>query len=297
MEEKYQDISSFTTDEKTALLKSRYGGKLLFAGRKHPIVERIISLNKNTKPNPEKLAASEGIWALSLAEKYDIRVKYLVICPEQIRTPESQKLIAHFSDKVENMVIVSERIFETLSEKENAQGLLAVFHLNYRKPEEFVPSENSVIIILDGLEIPGNIGTILRSAEATGCDGIFLTNRKVRINHPKLLRSSMGSFFKVPIYDAEDTDGLIDILLKKRYEIILSDTESGRKYFEPQYKGKIALVMGSEKYGISEHFYGRGFGDVMIPMLGDMDSLNVGVAATILLYEASLKNRNLMDER
>lgn len=292
--EKIYDLTDFSTEDKINILKARYGGKLIFAGRRHGIVERIISLNKNTKPNPEKLAAMEGIWALTLAQKYDVKVKYLVICPEQIKTIESQKLIDYFIDRCESTIVVSERVFEQISEKENAQGLMAVLHLNYRDFEDFKVASNSVLIILDGLEIPGNIGTILRSAEAVNCDGVILTNRKVRINHPKLLRSSMGSIFKVPVYDVKDTDELINKLLDLDYEIILSDTASGRQYFEPSYGGRIALVMGSEKYGISDHFYNRGFKDVMIPMMGDMDSLNVGVAATILMYEIALKNKGII---
>lgn len=288
------DLSNYSTEDKIAILKERYGRKLIFAGRKHNIVERIISLNNNSKPNPEKLAAMEGIWALSLAKNYDVKVKYLVICPEQIKSIESQVLIDYFIDKCEETIVVSERVFDSISEKENAQGLMIVFHLNYSKPEDFKPQKNSVILILDGLEIPGNIGTILRSAEAAGCDGVFLTNRKVRINHPKFLRSSMGSIFKVPIFEVTNTDEVIDYLLKNNFEIILADTKSGTKYFEPDYSGRVALVMGSEKYGISEHFYNKGFGDVMIPMLGDMDSLNVGVATTILLYEACLKNKEIL---
>lgn len=290
----FQDISSYTAEEKIMLFKERYGRKLNFAGKKNGVVERIITLNKNSKPNPERLAVIEGIWALTLAGKYDIRVKHLVICPDLIKSIESQNLADHFINKCNEATVVSERIYAQLAEKDNGQGIMAVIYLDYTDYREFRPGESSVIVILDGLEIPGNVGTILRSSESVGAELVILNNRKVRLNHPKLLRSSMGSLFKVPVSEAENTDELIEWLEKEGYRIILADTASHSMYFDNDFKGRIALVMGSEKYGISDDFYKVGHEDVMIPMLGDMDSLNVGVAATILLYEAGLKNRGII---
>ena len=104
----------------------------------------------------------------------------------------------------------------------------------------------------------------------------------------------MGSVFKVPVIEAPDTPELIRQLVSWGYRIILADTDSPSKYYDLDYVGKIALVMGAEKYGISDWFYKAPHEDVMIPMLGDMDSLNVGVATTILLYEAAMKNKGFL---
>lgn len=289
------EINHLTTEAKENLLKERYGHKVGFVGKKHPVVDKIIAVNNNSKANPERLAILSGIWALTLAQKYEVPMKYLIICPAQLKTIESQRLIDYFIDRSEKTFIVSERVFATLAETENGQGLLAAVHLDYTPIEELVHKDQNILLILDGLEIPGNVGTILRSAEATAIDGVILTNRKVRLNHPKLLRSSMGSVFKVPVVQALDTKELISNLKKKGYRILLADTHGAVKYFEEDYQGRIALVMGSEKYGISEDFYDEEAKAVMIPMLGDMDSLNVGVATTILLYEAAMKNKGIMN--
>lgn len=287
----FYDIGGLDPQAKEALLRERYPGKLHNAGRKHPVVDKILALNRNSKPNPERLAAMGGIWALSLAQKYDVRIKYLVLCPEQLKTIESQQLIDHFIRRAEETFLISERVFSTLVETENGQGILGVFYLGLKDLADFKPEPSSLVLILDGLEIPGNVGTILRSAEATGTAAVFLTNRKVRLNHPKLLRSSMGSVFKVPIFEVPDTEELLRRLEAWGYRVILADTDSAARYFELTYDGRVALVMGAEKYGISEAFYEVSHQSVMIPMLGDMDSLNVGVATTILLYEAAMQNR------
>lgn len=290
----FYEIGELTLEDKEALFKERYSRKLHFAGRRHPVVEKVLALNKNSKPNPERLAAMSGIWAMTLAQKYNVRIKYLIICLEQLKTIESQQLIHWFIDRAEETYVVSERVYNTMAETENGQGIMGVIYLDFKELETFEPAQNSLVLILDGLEIPGNVGTILRSAEATGTAAVILSNRKVRINHPKLLRSSMGSVFKVPIIEASDTELLINYLEMRDYEIILADTDSPNQYYDLDYQGRVALVMGSEKYGISEYFYKREHQDVTIPMLGDIDSLNVGVAATILLYEAALKNKGYL---
>lgn len=293
----FKDLAQFNDEEKIKIFKERYGHKLHFAGRKHNVVERVLTLNNNSKPNPERLAVVEGIWAMGLAEKYKKRLKYLIICIEQIKSIESQKLIDYFIDKADEIIVVSERVYALMSEKENGQGIMGVIYLDFVDYKNFEIPEKSLIVVLDGLEIPGNVGTILRSSEAVGADLVILNNRKVRINHPKLIRSSMGSAFKVPVSESADTSELISWLAKNGYEIILADTDSKNKYFDLNYQGRIAIIMGSEKYGISDDFYKAQHTDVMIPMLGDMDSLNVGVAATILLYEAGLKNKGILKFR
>lgn len=290
----FKDFGSLDPQQKELLLRERYPGKIHNAGRRHPVVDKILALNKNTKPNPERLAALGGIWAMALAQRYDIRMKYLILCPEQLKTIESQQLIHHFIARAEETFLISERIFATLVETDNGQGILGVFYLPFQELDSFQPETNSLVLVLDGLEIPGNVGTILRSAEATGTQAVFMTNRKVRLNHPKLLRSSMGSVFKVPVVEVGDTHALIQRLQNWGYRILLADTDSAKAYYEMAYPGRIALVMGAEKYGISEPFYQAEHESVMIPMLGDMDSLNVGVAATILLYEAAMQNKGYM---
>lgn len=290
----FQEIGPLDPEQKEQLLRERYPGKIRNAGKKHPVVAKILALNKNSRPNPERLAAMGGIWAMNLAQKYHVAIKYLILCPQQLKTIESQQLIHYFIERAEETYVVSDRVFADLVETDNGQGIMGVFYLNFMDLLDFDPSPDSLVLVLDGLEIPGNVGTILRSAEATGTQGVFLANRKVRVNHPKLLRSSMGSVFKLPIVEAPDPQILIDRLRKWGYRIILADTASDNAYYDLSYQGRVALVMGSEKYGISEAFYSVLHEDVMIPMLGDMDSLNVGVAATILLYEAAMKNKGYL---
>ena len=287
----YKDIKGMSIEDKQNHFNNIYGHKLKYVGNKYHIVERVLSLNKNSKPNPEKLAVIDGIFSLDLARKYGIKVKYLIICLEKVYSIEAQELIDTFINLAEESIIVSEKVFNNIAEKENSHGIMAVVYLPPKKFEEIHIEKNSVVLILDGLEIPGNIGTILRSADATGIDCVIINNRKTRLNHPKLMRSSLGSVFKVPVVEAESFLELETWLKKNNYKVIITDTDASSNYYDLEYNGRIAIVMGSEKYGVSEDFYKLNYEGVSIPMLGDMDSLNVGVAATIIMYEAALKNK------
>ncbi|GAA0122687.1 MULTISPECIES: RNA methyltransferase [Clostridium] len=292
----FKDLKEYTLEEKQKLFLAKYGDKFKFHGKKSKIIDRIISLNKNTKPNPEKLAVIEGIWALNLALKYNIPIKYFAICLEKIHSPESQKLIDDYAHLAEECCILSEKVFNSISEKENSQGVMAVCYLQNKTLDDIFVTNNSIILILDGLEIPGNVGTIIRSADATDIDAIIINNRKTRLNHPKLIRSSMGSCFKVPIVES-NFDEIKKWLSKKNFKTIITDTEASTNYYDLNYKGRVAIIMGSEKYGVSKDWYNMDYIGVSIPMLGDCDSLNVGVASTIILYEASLKNKGMIKNR
>lgn len=292
----FKDLKDYSLEEKQQLFLTRYEDKFKFYGKKSKVTDRIISLNKNSKPNPEKLAVIEGIWALNLALKYNVAIKYFVICLEKIHSVESQKLVEDYVHLAEECCIVSEKVFNSISEKENSQGVMAVCYLQNKTLDDIYVTNNSIILILDGLEIPGNVGTIIRSADATDIDAIIINNRKTRLNHPKLIRSSMGSCFKVPIVES-NFDEIKNWLAKKNFKTIITDTDADTDYYDLDYKGRVAIIMGSEKYGVSEDWYKTEYTGVSIPMLGDCDSLNVGVASTIILYEASLKNKGLIKSR
>ncbi|ARC86563.1 RNA 2'-O ribose methyltransferase substrate binding family protein [Clostridium argentinense CDC 2741] len=292
----FKDLKDYSLEEKQQLFLTRYEDKFKFYGKKSKVTDRIISLNKNSKPNPEKLAVIEGIWALNLALKYNVAIKYFVICLEKIHSVESQKLVEDYVHLAEECCIVSEKVFNSISEKENSQGVMAVCYLQNKTLDDIYVTNNSIILILDGLEIPGNVGTIIRSADATDIDAIIINNRKTRLNHPKLIRSSMGSCFKVPIVES-NFDEIKNWLVKKNFKTIITDTDADTDYYDLDYKGRVAIIMGSEKYGVSEDWYKTEYTGVSIPMLGDCDSLNVGVASTIILYEASLKNKGLIKSR
>lgn len=276
------------TEDRNQYFVDKYPDKIIFAGSKHSRIKQVEHLLNNSKPNPRGLAVIEGLWALSLALRNQLVVDSFIFCPEFIHTPEGEAMVDAFIQVAGDSCLVSAKVFGRISERERGDGLLAVIEMPKVDLDDIPLAENSLVVILDGLEIPGNIGTIIRAADGAGVAGVIVINRKARLNHPKLVRSSQGAAFSVPIAQC-DPDQAFAWLDKNGFTVFLTDTDAQLDYFRASYRGRSALVAGSERYGISQAWYSRPHTKIRIPMYGNCDSLNVGVATTIMLYEASLQ--------
>lgn len=275
-------------DEKERFIKDRYNGKWRLSGKSAAVIKKIESILNNTKSNPEKLVAVEGIWASNQLLKYNVEIKAVVLDLDSITSQDAYKIMLDLADKAEEIHMVSSSTYKKIAEVGTSAGIYVLAKFPQRYLSDLNPKKHQVIAVLDGLEIPGNIGTIIRSCDGTNTDAVIICNRKTRITHPKILRSSQASCFKVPIVE-EEALTVIDWLKKNNYRIILTDTDAKKFYYEENYEGKIAIVMGSERYGISRQWYETDTESIKIPMYGDCDSLNVGIAATLILYEAAVR--------
>ena len=262
-------------------------------GEQNGKIKQIKGIIANSKPNPNHLFFCEGIWQLSLCEKFGTPIDSLLVCPELIKTPEAKMLITELARRAENLFTISQKTAEKLTERGQTDGLMSLAQLPAHTLQTFTPAKNAVILILDGLEIPGNVGTILRLADGAGIDAIFLCNKKVRLTHPKLIKGSQGAILSVPFFIFESVQMCIQWLQKKKFTIYLADTRAEKYYYQEEFGKKTAIVLGAERYGISKEWYTHEHTKIAIPMFGDCDSLNVGVAATILAYEATKKNKFL----
>ncbi len=274
-------------EEKERFIKDRYKGKWRLSGKSAAVIKKIDSIVNNTKSNPEKLVAVEGIWASNQLLKYNVEIKAVVLDLESITSHDAYKIMLDLADIAEEIHMVSNSTFKKVAEIGTSAGIFVLAKFPQKSLIDLSPEKHQVIAVLDGLEIPGNIGTIIRSCDGTNTDAVIICNKKTRITHPKILRSSQGSCFKIPIVE-EDSETVIDWLIKNNYRIILTDTDAEKFYYEEHFEGKLAIIMGSERYGISKEWYEIKADSIKIPMYGDCDSLNVGIAATLILYEAAV---------
>lgn len=258
-------------------------------GEQNPKIKQIKKLIANTKPNPEKLFIAEGLWIFKKLAEFDIEVTSVFICPDAVYTLDAVTALEEVLKKTEERYIISAKTFAKISEKDKPDGLMCIAKLPFYDIEKFSPENNSIILVLDGIEIPGNIGTMLRMADGSGLDAVFICNRKARLTHPKLIKGSMGAVLTVPIYVFDDIAECAKWLRDNGFSVYLADTRAKTCYFDEQYTPKTAFVMGSERYGISREWYTPDVNLISIPMVGKCDSLNVGVAATVLSYDAAMK--------
>lgn len=182
-------------------------------------------------------------------------------------------------------IITTDTIFKSLSDTQSPQGVMAIVNEKTYKLDKITDHTNSFLVLLDGITDPGNLGTIIRTVDAAGGAGVILLNGCVDPYNPKVVRSTMGSIFRLPIFQGYDTVELTNKLSQSGYHIVTSHLQ-GTNIF--QWSGdfaKTALVIGSESHGVSQEIINASDSLVKIPMTGGAESLNASVAAGILIYE------------
>lgn len=263
--------------------------KIEFCGAQNSYIKLVKNLSTNAKSNPKREIVIEGIFQHKLALENDIQFTCVFFCPELINSDESFFMLQKLASKTNILLCVSSKVLGIITEIENNFGIASVVQIPKFDLQSIKYQKNSTVIVLDGVEIPGNLGTILRTCDGAGVDAVFLTNKKTRITHPKCVRSSLGAVFCLPVIEFENTSDCIDYLYKNGFKILLADTRGAVDYYNYSYQGRVAIVMGSERYGIVKEWYKGEHTAISIPQLGKCDSLNVANACTILIYESRMK--------
>ena len=245
----------------------------------------------------------------ALIKKSNARKKYNAYIIEGIRMFKELKkdeildVFASESFEAENGEILSEiypeyetvsdRIFESVSDTKTPQGVMAVVKRKEYTLEKILEKRDTShsLLILDSLQDPGNLGTLIRAGEGAGITGIIMNETTVDIYNPKVIRSTMGSIFRVPFIYVKDLKEVIEKLYSKSINIYASSLEGAIEYDAPDYKKDIAFIIGNEAAGISKEVLDIVEDKVKIPMLGEVESLNAAVAGSILMYEAARQRR------
>ncbi len=189
--------------------------------------------------------------------------------------------------------IATDRIFRTVSDTQTPQGVLAVVRERESSPEEIIGQSPGFLVILDGVRDPGNVGTIMRTVDAAGGNGVILIHDCADPYQPKVVRATMGSVFRVPVVRRCETEEVTDRLVRFGYHVLTSHLDGSDLF---QWQGgydRTALVIGNESHGVSRQMMDLADSLVKIPMVGGAESLNVSVAAGILIYEIFRKRRKV----
>ncbi|MBU1026982.1 MAG: 23S rRNA (guanosine(2251)-2'-O)-methyltransferase RlmB [Candidatus Margulisbacteria bacterium] len=181
---------------------------------------------------------------------------------------------------------VSRQKFEEISEVASPQGILAVVKEQPHELKDLLAKKDPLIIFCAEVQDPGNLGTIIRSADAVGAAGIILSRGTVDLYNPKVIRSTMGSLFHLPIVLVDDVVETLAALKKKQIQIIATAGQAKVNYFDVDYKKGTAILVGNEGAGLAEDLIKKADKAVKIPMPGKAESLNVGVSTAVVLYEA-----------
>lgn len=187
------------------------------------------------------------------------------------------------------MEIVSDSILAGVSDTVTSQGVIALVKIPKRDPSSIIEKAKAVVM-LENLQDPGNLGTIIRTAEAAGMDAVILSENSVDVYNPKVVRSTMGALFRMPVVYVQGFTELVKEMGEKGWNTIATHLSASIDFTEADYKGKTAVLVGNEGNGLTDAVTDAAVTKVIIPMEGQVESLNAGIAAALMMYEVK-RNR------
>ena len=222
----------------------------------------------------------EGIKIIREAIQEKAVIKKVVICEECLANNIIDDKLLYEIAKYD-CLYVSKRIFEGLTDVSKPQGILAVVE---KKNKKEINYSEDIIVVLDGLQDPGNLGTILRTLDSANLSQVIVSRDTVDAYNPKVVRSTMGAIFRVNIVEAENLKETLKEMKRHKYKVMCTDLNASKNIYEIDYNKKI-IVIGNEANGVSKEILDIADEKIIIPMLGKTESLNASVATSIIVYE------------
>ena len=223
----------------------------------------------------------EGIKLVKEAIEENAKIKYILICEDCDDAVKLEQNLLYDIAK-NNCLYVTKKLFLSISDVTTPQGVLAV--IEKKKGTEQIDYNDDIIVALDGIQDPGNLGTILRTVDSANLKQIILSKDCADAYNPKVVRSTMGAIFRVNIIEAENLAEILKEIKKHNFDVVVTSLETEESIYNLEYKNKI-IVIGNEANGVSEEILKLADIKVKIPMLGKTESLNASVATGIMLYE------------
>ena len=262
--------------------------------RNHRVVKDTRRLRRSSFRDEHGIFVVEGPGLISEAVRAGARMKLMLFSPEKAEQAEALMGTANTAEGMEAYEIPDELV-EWVSDVVTSQGMLAVFEQIDRPYKEIITWGPTLLLVADQVRDPGNIGSLIRVADAAGADAFLSTEGSADFYNTKIVRSSAGSMFHMPVARQVPMDGLATELMAAGVRMIGLDTRGGIDYLAEDFTAPVAVVMGNESYGFSEESRAVLDGTVSIEMPGHAESLNVATAAAVVMFEAVRQRRALED--
>lgn len=260
----------------------------------NPKVKAVIALRDRKERDQEQLFTIEGYRELLRASISKVTIVQLFICPELFLGTNENSLINTIRTAGAEVIITSKPVFEKISYRDRPDGLIAIakqMRLTLSDLELHLQHiESPLLVVAEAIEKPGNLGTILRSADGAGAHGVIICDRCTDIYNPNVVRASVGTLFTLPVVEAT-TKEIIPWLKKNGIAIVAATPHAKEIYSATDLTKPLAIVVGTEQLGLTKQWMEASDINVSIPMRGVADSLNVAMATTILLFETE-RQRN-----
>lgn len=248
----------------------------------NPFIKSIIQLQEKAKARKQSgLFIIEGRREIQLAIKGGYQIERLLFLPEMIAKEE----LLLISKNAVELIEISKEVYQKIAYRDTTEGVIAVAHAKSFLLSDLQLSENPLILVVESIEKPGNLGAMLRTADAAHIDAVLVADPKTDLYNPNMVRSSVGCLFTNQIA-VGTTDEIIDFLEANSISFYSATLQNSTSYHTQDYTLPTALVVGTEATGLTQKWRDRATQNIIIPMQGEIDSMNVSVAAAILLFEA-----------
>ena len=267
----------------------------------NPKIRNLLLLQEKSKARREQgLFVVEGRRELEHCLEAGFRVRTVFYCPELagslpegVCLPEAEKRVdasGRHTPSGTHVIEIPETLYRKVAYRESTEGIIAEVETRTLRLEDLELSEHPLIVVLESVEKPGNLGAVLRSADAARADAVIVCDPLTDLWNPNLIRASLGGIFTVPTVCAGSAE-TIDWLHAHGIRILTAQLQDSSWYYDTEMTGGTALVMGTESTGLNQIWRDAADAHIRIPMLGRLDSLNVSVSTAILLFEA-VRQRN-----
>jgi TrmH family RNA methyltransferase len=253
----------------------------------NPIVKSIRRLQQKPAHRAGGSTVIEGLKLANEALASGIEIAQALISVDLVSRPAGRALLQRLEAMGVPAVTVDERVLRRCSSLDSPEGVLLVGRIPLRPPDQIDQLSGKLVVVVAGVQDPGNLGAIARVAEATGVSSMIVTRGTTHPFHPKALRGSMGSLLRLPIVDGGEPESVGALLKKKGFALAACVPRGGVDIREAALTGPLAIALGSEGSGLSKNLLKACDLRLSVPMKGSVDSLNVAVVAGLVLYEAA----------
>jgi TrmH family RNA methyltransferase len=251
----------------------------------NPRVKQLVKLRDRRPRDEAGVFLVEGYREIRRALEKDVKLRELYYAPAWFLGENEPALLEQAAAAGAGLFELTKEAFAKVAYRERPDGLLAVAPQWKRQLADLTLKPNPFLLVVEAIEKPGNLGTILRSADAAGCDAVIVCDPVTDIFNPNVVRASTGVLFSVPVV-VEESTRVLAWLKEKGVRTVATTPAAEKLYSDVDLRGPLAIVMGSEQYGLSEFWLKHADVPVRIPMAGQADSLNVAMATIITLFEA-----------
>lgn len=249
--------------------------------KENTLIKHIIKLKEKKHRNEYEEYIVEGIKLVKEAIDENVKIKNIIISEDALKNELFEKNLKKRLEKIE-YTIVENSIFKLISDVEKPQGVLAI--INKNEGNRQIDFSKDIILALDDIQDPGNLGTIIRTADSCNVVQILVSKGTVDCYNSKVIRSTMGAIFRVKIIECEDLKSTLKEIKNHNFKVIVTDLNTKKSIYDINYK-KSVIVIGNEANGVSKEIINLADEKVIIPMIGKTESLNASVATGVILYE------------